>query len=117
MSSTLLLNVDMTTIFLKDDPEGIIIRAASRLVLKLAHRAPAMTTEQWQSRTIGFIPTISAAGGMVCGVWVIKDRDLTTSTWSQVSSFLNPIFSPRSWTRRASCLCGSDRRPRLAART
>ena len=113
----LVLNVDMCTIYLKYTPEGIILSAASREVLKQVHRAPAITIEQRQARTIGFMPTISAGGQMVCGVWIIKDRDLKTSSWAPVGSFLNQHISPRSWTSRASCLFGWGPRPRLAART
>ena len=68
---------------------SILREISSQKVLKQAHRAPAVMVDQPQARTIGFMPTISAANVMLCGVFVIKDRDTTVPTWSQVCFIFN----------------------------
>jgi hypothetical protein len=110
----LVLNLDTTSILLGKGTQPAIICAASRKVLKAAHRAPAVTSEQRQARTIGFTAVINAAEEMVCGVFAIKDRDLTESSLHLVSSFIKTHRSLCSWTSRKSCLFGWGRRHRRA---
>lgn len=73
----LLLNTDVTTLFLKDWAEAGLVTEEARKKFKKDRRGATTTSDkQHQDRTISLMTTISAAGELVSTIAIIKDSNI-----------------------------------------
>lgn len=69
-------NTDLSTVVLTDGVKTIYMARGSKARLKKLHLCPGCTANTTMDRNIGVMPTISAAGELVCCVATIKHEKI-----------------------------------------
>lgn len=70
------MNTDLTTVVLADGVKSIYLARGSKERLKKLHLCPGYTAKTAMDRNIGVMPTINAAGDLVCCVATIKHEKI-----------------------------------------